>query len=36
VKSHRALTNDLTTDRVACITCHGPPHPLPHERSFEN
>jgi len=36
VKSHRALTNDLTTDRVACIACHGPPHPLPHERSFEN
>lgn len=32
VKSHRALSTDLTTDRVTCVTCHGPPHPLSHER----
>lgn len=32
VESHDALRNDLTTDRVSCATCHGPPHPTPTER----
>jgi nitrate/TMAO reductase-like tetraheme cytochrome c subunit len=32
VKSHRALRSDLEADEVACITCHGPPHPTPKER----
>lgn len=32
VKSHQALVEELSHDRVACITCHGPPHPLPKER----
>jgi len=33
VKSHQALLGELSTDRIACITCHGPPHPLPKERT---
>lgn len=32
VASHRALANEFSTDRIACISCHGPPHPLPKER----
>jgi nitrate/TMAO reductase-like tetraheme cytochrome c subunit len=32
VKSHQALVEELSTDRIACIRCHGPPHPLPSER----
>lgn len=32
VKSHVALTADLVSDRVSCVTCHGPPHPVPSER----
>jgi hypothetical protein len=34
VKSHQALAEELSTDRIACITCHGPPHPLPKERTL--
>ncbi len=33
VKSHQALTPDLTSNKVACIQCHGPPHPIPSERA---
>lgn len=33
VKSHQALLGELSTDRITCITCHGPPHPLPDERA---
>jgi len=32
VKSHQALVAEFTEDRIACIACHGPPHPLPNER----
>ncbi len=32
VKSHHALAEALRSDRIACIRCHGPPHPLPDER----
>lgn len=32
VKSHQALGKALSADRTTCITCHGPPHPLPAER----
>lgn len=32
VKSHQALVAEFSTDRIACIACHGPPHPLPQER----
>jgi hypothetical protein len=32
VKSHQALVAEFSTDRIACIACHGPPHPLPNER----
>lgn len=32
VKSHQALVEELAADRIACISCHGPPHPLPSER----
>lgn len=32
VSSHRALPGEFATDRIACITYHGPPHPLPKER----
>ena len=34
VKSHQALTKDLSSDQVACIRCHGPPHPLPQDRKL--
>lgn len=34
VKSHQALVGELSTDRIACISCHGPPHPLPKERTM--
>lgn len=34
VKSHQALKDDLGADRIACIQCHGPPHPLPSERTL--
>ena len=33
VKSHQALAAEVATDRIACIACHGPPHPLPGERT---
>lgn len=33
VKSHEALAAELSSDRIACIRCHGPPHPLPSERT---
>lgn len=32
VKSHQALAAEFSSDRIACIACHGPPHPLPQER----
>ncbi|HJR76407.1 MAG TPA: NapC/NirT family cytochrome c [Nitrospiraceae bacterium] len=32
VKSHQALMEEFSGDRIACIACHGPPHPLPNER----
>ncbi|CUQ67877.1 NapC/NirT family cytochrome c [Candidatus Nitrospira inopinata] len=32
VSSHRGLLGEFATNRIACITCHGPPHPLPKER----
>lgn len=32
VKSHQALAAEVAADRIACIACHGPPHPLPSER----
>lgn len=32
VKSHQALAEEFATDRVTCIRCHGPPHPLPSQR----
>lgn len=34
VKSHQALQADFQNDSIACIQCHGPPHPLPHERTM--
>jgi len=34
VKSHQALLGELAEDRVTCISCHGPPHPLPKERTL--
>ena len=34
VKSHQSLVGELSADRIACITCHGPPHPLPQERTI--
>ena len=34
VNSHQALQSDFQNDRTACIQCHGPPHPLPHERTM--
>ena len=34
IKSHNALRTDLEQDLIACIRCHGPPHPLPHERTL--
>ena len=34
VKSHQALAEEFSTDRIACIRCHGPPHPLPSERKL--
>jgi nitrate/TMAO reductase-like tetraheme cytochrome c subunit len=33
VKSHQALAPEFSADRIACIACHGPPHPLPSERT---
>lgn len=33
VKSHQTLVGELWADRIACVTCHGPPHPLPSERT---
>ncbi|MEX2640939.1 MAG: NapC/NirT family cytochrome c [Balneolales bacterium] len=33
--SHQALAEELITDRVSCISCHGPAHPLPGERGEE-
>ncbi|MDA2913379.1 hypothetical protein MYX77_05385 [Acidobacteriia bacterium AH_259_A11_L15] len=32
VRSHGVLAPDLASDRVSCVTCHGPPHPVPSER----
>jgi cytochrome c nitrite reductase small subunit len=32
VASHKALEQRLQSDEVACISCHGPPHPTPPER----
>jgi len=29
---HTAMATDLTTNKVGCVTCHGPPHPPPSER----
>ncbi|MEE9233451.1 MAG: NapC/NirT family cytochrome c [Nitrospirales bacterium] len=34
VKSHQALQADFQNDSIACIQYHGPPHPLPHERTL--
>lgn len=34
VNSHNALRADLEQDFIACIRCHGPPHPLPQERTM--
>lgn len=34
VKSHYALSSYLATDQVGCFSCHGPPHPVPSERSL--
>jgi len=34
VKSHNALAEDLSSDRIACLRCHGPPHPLPQNRKL--
>ena len=34
VKSHQALKADFQNDSIGCIQCHGPPHPLPHERTL--
>ena len=34
VKSHQALLEEFASDRIACIRCHGPPHPLPRERKL--
>ena len=34
VKSHRALRADLEQDLIACVRCHGPPHPLPQNRQM--
>lgn len=31
VGSHTALTRDLATDHVSCVTCHGPAHLVPSE-----
>ena len=33
VPSHGALMTELQADRVACTSCHGPPHPTPPERT---
>lgn len=32
VPSHQALASELRADRVSCVSCHGPAHPLPGER----
>jgi cytochrome c nitrite reductase small subunit len=32
VVSHWLLAADLATNRVACVSCHGPSHPVPRER----
>ena len=34
IKSHQALRADLEQDHIACIRCHGPPHPLPQDRNL--
>ncbi len=34
VTSHQALMGEFAADRIACISCHGPPHPLPKERTL--
>ena len=34
VKSHQALRNQLVSDQVACVRCHGPAHPLPSKRTL--
>jgi len=31
---HQAQAEDLAADRVACLTCHGPPHPAPDARAL--
>ena len=36
VKSHHALFSDLSTGKIACIDCHGPPHPLPQDRHAQS
>ena len=30
---HQAQLEDLAADRIACLTCHGPPHPAPDARA---
>lgn len=32
IEMHEALDAELAGDQVACIACHGPPHPLRDER----
>lgn len=34
VESHAAMATDLASHETSCIDCHGPPHPLPGERSL--
>lgn len=34
VTSHQALMGEFAADRIACISCHGPPHPLLKERTL--
>ncbi|MFN3681746.1 MAG: hypothetical protein ACK4VP_06870 [Nitrospira sp.] len=33
VGSHHALWGEFAADRLTCVTCHGPPPPLPIERT---
>ena len=35
VPSHNALAEDLATNEVSCVSCHGPAHPVPGERDMD-
>lgn len=35
VPSHKAIEEDLRSNKVSCTSCHGPAHPLPHQREVD-